>query len=56
MNYDINKINEFVNDGIINLDENKIEVLPKAAGFVRNVAASLDKLLINSDKSFSKPV
>ena len=56
LNYDINKLNEFVNDGLINLDENKIEVLPQAAGFVRNVAASLDKLLINSDKSFSKPV
>lgn len=43
-------------DGIITLDENRIQITPPGALFVRNVAAALDKLMILPGKSFSKPV
>ena len=55
-NYSDTKMQEFVADGIIYFDENKIVMQQKGSPFVRNVAASLDRLLINSDKTFSKPI
>lgn len=54
--YDENRLREFAADGIIELDENHIRMTPSGALFVRNVAASLDKLMLHTDKSFSKPV
>lgn len=56
LNYNEHKLKEFSDDGIISFDNESITVLPIAAPFVRNVAASLDKLLINSDKKFSKSI
>lgn len=50
------RMREFANDGIIHFDDTTIEMREKGLPFVRNVAASLDKLLINTDKMFSKPV
>lgn len=55
-NYSDAKMQEFANDEIVYFDENKIVMQQKGSPFVRNVAASLDKLLINSDKTFSKPI
>ena len=54
--YDKSKLEEFALDGIIAFDDEFIKIKPHAAQFVRNVAASLDKLMINNEKSFSKPV
>ena len=55
-NYSDAKMQEFANDAIVCFDENKVEMQQKGSPFVRNVAASMDKLLINSDKTFSKPI
>lgn len=54
LNYDIDKLTEFANDGLISFTEQYITIKPNATPFVRNIAASLDKLLINTDKKFSK--
>lgn len=52
--YSQDELQEFANDDIINFDEKSITVLPEATPFVRNVASSFDKLLVNTDKKFSK--
>lgn len=49
-------LNEFAADGIIQFNEHHIHVNPEDTVFVRNVAASLDKLMLHTNKSFSKPV
>lgn len=46
----------FANDGLIEFSTDEITITPAGALFVRNVAASLDKLMVNNTKSFSKPV
>jgi len=46
----------FEEDGIILFDQQKIVMREKGSPFIRNVAASLDRLLINTDKTFSKPI
>lgn len=54
VNYDENVLNGFMEDGLIIFDSEHITMLPEATPFVRNVAASLDKLMLNTDKRFSK--
>jgi len=54
--YSNEKMEEFAQDGIIVFDDNKIEMCEKGSPFIRNVAASLDKLLLNTNKTFSKPI
>jgi oxygen-independent coproporphyrinogen-3 oxidase len=54
--YNSARFQEFAADGIISFDENLIEIKPEGRLFVRNVAAALDKLMLNTDKTFSKPV
>lgn len=54
--YDENRMQEFANDGIVEFDTDGIRMTPEGRLFVRNVAASLDKLMLHSTKSFSKPV
>ena len=56
LNYDETILSEFANDGIIEFSEGYITVLPEAAPFVRNVAASLDRLMLNSEKRYSKSI
>lgn len=56
LNYNESALQEFAGDGIIEYDEDHISILPKAAPFVRNVAASLDKLMLNSEKRYSKSI
>jgi oxygen-independent coproporphyrinogen-3 oxidase len=48
--------NEFESDGILTFDEKQMQVTSQGTLFVRNIAAALDKRMIHSDKSFSKPV
>lgn len=54
LNYNEDKLREFAEDGLIEFDEKHIAMLPAATPFVRIVAASLDKLMLNTDKRFSK--
>lgn len=54
--YSDTQLRAFSADGIIYFDENSIVMREKGSPFIRNVAASLDKLLINTDKTFSKPI
>ncbi|MDO5665255.1 MAG: oxygen-independent coproporphyrinogen III oxidase [Bacteroidia bacterium] len=54
--YSDTALQAFADDGIIVFDNYKIAMCEKGSPFVRNVAASLDKLLINTDKTFSKPI
>lgn len=54
--YDEKKLQEFADDGITEWSEQEIRMKQKGSPFVRNVAASLDKLLLQSDKTFSKPI
>ncbi len=56
LNYDEDALGGFAEDGIIEFDEDYITVLPEAAPFVRNVAASLDRLMLNSEKRYSKSI
>ena len=54
--YDPQVFSGFATDGIITSDDNRIRVTEQGALFVRNVAAALDRLMIHSDKLFSKPI
>jgi len=54
LNYNEKVLAGFAEDGIITFDDDYIRILPDATPFVRNVAASLDKLMQDSDKKFSK--
>ena len=57
-NIRINKeaLQNFADDGIIEFDENNINMTEDGLLFIRNVAASLDPLLDTQKKSFSKSV
>ena len=54
--YDLSELKCFESDGIIECSNQGITITPAGKLFVRNVAASLDNLLINTNKKFSKPV
>lgn len=56
LHYDEKKLHEMEEDGLIERDEEEIRVRPEATPFVRNVAALLDKLMLHTDKQFSKPM
>lgn len=56
LNYNTESLNNLAKDQIIEFNEKYIHVLPDATPFVRNVAASLDKLMLNTDKRFSKSI
>lgn len=57
LNYSQSMLDEFERDGIIEYDENHIMIKPEATLFVRNVAASLDKLITaNSENRYSKSI
>ncbi|MCD8044600.1 MAG: oxygen-independent coproporphyrinogen III oxidase [Tannerellaceae bacterium] len=50
------KLQQFAADNIIEYTNHTIRITPQGTLFVRNVAASLDKLMQESVKSYSKPV
>ncbi len=54
--YSEEKMQQFADDGLILFDSEQIVMREKGSPYVRNVAASLDKLLIHTDKTFSKPI
>ena len=49
-------LQSFAADGLIEWDEQQIIIKADALHWVRNVAASLDKLMLNNSKSYSKPI
>ena len=53
VNYNEHTLATFVEDGLIEFDADHISMHREATPFVRNVAASLDKLMQNTDKRFS---
>lgn len=54
--YDSDILSDMQNDGILIMDSNTIRITADGTPFVRNVAASLDPLMKNGTKSFSKPI
>ncbi len=54
--YDEKRIAELAADGIITLHEYGFEMTETGSPLLRYVASTLDKLLIDSDKTFSKPI
>ena len=54
--YDDVKMADFARDWLIQMDEQRIVMQPEYAPFVRNVAASLDRLMSNAAPKFSKPI
>lgn len=56
LNYNEDILKEFADDGIIEFNETHISILPAATPFVRNVAASLDKLITTQENKYSKSI
>lgn len=56
VNYDREALLELAQDGVITFDECSIEMTSEGLPFVRNVAATLDKKMINNTLSYSKPI
>ncbi len=54
--YDEEKMKEFEADGIVKYNKVYLSMTEEGSPFVRNVAASLDPLMLNTTKSFSKPI
>lgn len=54
--YDIVKLQDLADDGIIKLSPERIEMTKLGHPFVRNVAASLDPLLNGTEENYSKPL
>lgn len=55
-NYDIEKLREMQVDGIITLTDQSITLTDERSPFVRNVAAALDPMMLNTTRQFSKPI
>ena len=56
INFQKDILDEMQNDGLITLSDASLTVLTSALPFVRNVAATLDPMMLNTDKQFSKPL
>ena len=56
INFQKDILDEMQNDGLITLSDASLTVLTSARPFVRNVAATLDPMMLNTDKQFSKPL
>ncbi len=54
--YNFCVLKTFAEDGIITMDNDHIRITPEGSLFIRNVAASLDKKMQQTTRSFSKPV
>jgi oxygen-independent coproporphyrinogen-3 oxidase len=54
--YNAELLQQFADDGIITLSDEKIQITEDGQLFIRNVAASFDPLLKSGQTNFSKPV
>lgn len=55
-NYDVAKLKDMENDGIITINGNCITLTDERSPFVRNVAAAIDPMMLNTTRQFSKPI
>ena len=56
LHYDEAQLGEMASDGLIAITSDGITMTSAGHPFVRNVAAALDPLMLNTDKKFSKPI
>jgi coproporphyrinogen dehydrogenase len=49
-------LQQMADDGLITFERTHIALTEAGSPFVRNVAAALDKMMINNNNRFSKPV
>ena len=56
IHYDEPRLREMEADGILHLTTNTLEMTGEGNPFVRTVAATLDPMMVNTDKKFSKPI
>jgi oxygen-independent coproporphyrinogen-3 oxidase len=56
INYDEAALKKFAEDGIIAYNDEYISILPDATPFVRNVAASFDRLLPTRENKYSRSI
>lgn len=56
LHYDEHQLREMADDGLMTISEEGLAVTSEGHPYVRNVAAALDPLMVNTDKKFSKPV
>lgn len=56
LNYNENQLREMAEDGILDFDGRGLKMTSEGHPFVRNVAAALDPMMVNTDKMFSKPI
>ncbi|MCR5077744.1 MAG: oxygen-independent coproporphyrinogen III oxidase [Prevotella sp.] len=56
VNYDEPRLREMEADGILHLSADALEMTGEGNPFVRNVAAALDPMMVDTDKKFSKPI
>ena len=56
INFDLERLKEMERDGILRLTENTLEMTGEGNPFVRTVAATLDPMMVATDKKFSKPI
>ncbi len=54
VNYDQQLMRQFKDDGIIDYDDDSVRITGKGSLFIRNVAASLDPLMADTAKKFSR--
>lgn len=56
VNYDEARLSEMQTDGILRFNDAELTMTEDGNPFVRNVAATLDPLMINTTRKFSKPI
>ena len=56
LHYDEAQLREMEGDGILTLWADGLEMTAEGHPYVRNVCAALDKLMVHTDKQFSKPL
>lgn len=56
LHFDAEKLNEFISDNLLTINNNTIDITPSGQLFIRNIAASLDPLQINPDRLYSQTI
>lgn len=56
VHYDTRQLDDMQLDGIISFDATHLTMTTEGSPFVRNVAAALDPLMLNTTRKFSKPI
>lgn len=56
LHFDTDKLNEFISDNLLTINNNTIDITPSGQLFIRNIAASLDPLQINPDRLYSQTI